>query len=196
MRSIVRVGALAFLAAFSFSAHALSLEFTIDGGPICPLQGPCVTSSDAFYDVTTTTFTAEITADGSLSINDPISLAFDGGSQTITLNATSILSADFFNPPVVDGEVPNGNWTGMFDYMSSDGGQGAIDLAPNSGQTFFIDNEDNIFNFSLNGGEGATTINFFVTGSVRVLETPVPVPAAAWFFLSALGSLVVARRRR
>ncbi|MEM6639844.1 MAG: VPLPA-CTERM sorting domain-containing protein [Pseudomonadota bacterium] len=193
MSTLGKIGAVLLISGLSVGASATTLQITISGGVYCPLQSPCATSSDAFFDVTQFTFTATIATDGTLTIESPIVLAFDSGSQSITLTGASTFAPDQFNPPVVAGEVPNGNWTGMFNYASSDGGAGTLDLAPNSGQTFFIDNEDGSFNLSLNGGDGATQIEFFATGFVEV--APIPLPAAAWFFISALGSLALSQRR-
>ena len=185
---------LAFLA-FGAIAQADTILFTISGGPICPLQGPCVAPSDAFYDVATTTFTGDVQNDGSIVVTDSIQLDYNGGSESITLSVVNqVLTADVFNPPVVAGVLPIGNWTGLFAWVASDGGQGTIDLAPNSGQTFFIDNEEAAFNFALSGGDGATTINFFVTGNAELLPTPVPLPAGAWLLVSALGVLAGTRK--
>ena len=119
-------------------------------------------------------------------------MSFDGGNQFIEFTLSGVLTPDGFNPPVVADTVPTGNWYGTFDVLTSSGIAGTIDLAPNTGQTFFIDNEDDRFTFGLNEDLGGANINFLVVGNVTV--QPIPVPAAVWLFAGALAALAGLRR--
>ena len=195
MRFVFTTAVLAGLSLAAPAAMASNVQFNITSGIVCQLEGPCQTNDQAFFDVVPTSFIGAIQPDGTFIITDTISLSFDNASQFIDMSvAGGVLGPEAFNPPVVDGEIPSGQWLGSFDFVASNGSQGSIVLGTNTGQTFFIDNFEQAFNFSLMATIGTTSINFFVSGDVEL--QPVPIPGALPLLLAALAPLLTVRRRR
>lgn len=193
MKTIKLIAVLAGLLLTSASANAFQIRFDITFGVVCQFVGPCQTSADAFFDPAAS-FVADIRPDGTFEFSDPFTLSFDGGSQFIEFSVDGgVLTPEQGNPPVMGGVIPTGLWDGTFNYLTSTGVQGAVVITPNSGQTFFIDNEDDRFDFGLLSSNGDTNINFLVSGFVSI--EPIPIPAAAWLFVTALASLGVLRQR-
>jgi len=183
------------LGVVSVSAQAFPINFDISHGPVCQLVGPCQVEADVFRDPTGS-WRANVNADGTLAITNPFRISFDGNTQFIEFTVNGLLSPDGSNPPVVDGVVPTGLWYGAFSYMTSSSGGVSTDfsIAPNDGQTFFIDNEDNRFTIGVRQVGGANPIDLIVLGPVTVAT--VPVPAAVWLFGSGLLGLVGLAKRK
>ena len=188
-----RIIATLVLSVFSCVSHAFSIDFNVTGGPVCQLTGPCAVEADVFRDPTGS-WSALVNPDGTLAFAGPLRISFDDDTQFIELTVDGLMSPSEFNPPVVDGVVPTGNWYGALSYVTSSSGGVSTDftIAENNGQMFFIDNEDNSFQISLNLG-GDYPISLIVFGPVTA--SAVPVPAAAWLFGSAIGLLGWMRRR-
>jgi hypothetical protein len=189
------VGLATILGLLSLSAQAFPINFDFTHGPVCKLVGPCQVEADVFRDPTGS-FQAEVHPDGSLGFSSPFTMSFDGDSQFIEFTVVGgPLTADGSNPAVVDGVIPPGNWTGSFTYVTSSSGgvSSPLEVATNDGQTFFIDNEGDIFTLGFIQSEGDNPINILVLGVVTL--APIPVPAAALLFGSALGMLGWMRRR-
>ena len=191
-----------FLLVGSFQAKAFLLDFTITRGVVCPITESC--SSIGYYDPVGS-FQGDIQPDGTMLFASPIEFTFNGDSQGFSMLAQGGgLTASAFNSPVSDGVIPEGNWDGVLQYTTSLGGTGDFILdSSNSSYSLFIDNFDKSFTLSVGDPYGASTpgnggigASFTVLGTIELSTAVVPVPAAAWLFVSGLIGLVGLARRK
>lgn len=194
MNSIVRSVLVAVLALHG-SALADSINFTINTGYACPLEGQCLSPGDTFTDVEAFSFTGELADNGDLLISEDITLVFDGGNQSIVLSVIGGVLAGIIGTQPDMTSVPNANWHGMFAFTTSSGTSGVMELSPGSFFPGFFTDNNGTFIFSLLGDNNSAPINFSLEGTAQFAASEVPLPAAVWLFGSALIGLTRLPRR-